>query len=157
MEGPDSGEKSVINSGRERDVEEDRESLILDSTEVQFCPRNKESKDLFKDTLAVSKFEDKTTTRANVEDANQPSQEGRVWNGYENPVSLRSTVPQSCCHGDEPDDDEVSAKDLIGFAWQISRGMVSSNRKTIGNRPAGGPEHMSEVRLLKSHLEMNYF
>ena len=151
MEGPDSSEKSIINSGRERDVEEDRESLILDAIVVQFCTGNKESKDLFKDTFAGSKFEDKTTTRASVEDANQPSQEGRVWNRYENPVSLRSTITQSCCHGDEPDDDDVSAKDLLGFAWQISRGMVSCDRKTLGKQPPASAVHMSEVRLLKSH------
>jgi len=134
--------KTNINRGQERNVEDDGElSVNLDAIEVKFCSganlvkNRKESNDAINcgntkmDWAAnQEKLQDKTTTRANVEDASQPSKEGSVWNRYENVISLKSAVPQSGCHGDEPDDDDISAKDLLCFAWQIAKGMVSQIR-----------------------------
>ena len=160
VEESDSLEKTNMNSGQERNVENDGQLLTLDAIEVKFCSGDnlveikKESKEWINggktkmDHSANKEIQDEITTRANVDDANQSSREGRVWNRYEDPISLRSAVPQSGYHGGEPDDEDVSAKDLLGFAWQIAKGMVSSHLKTIGNRPPAKHEHI-EMNLEK--------
>ena len=162
VEESDSLEKTNINGGQERSVEIDGELLTLDAIEGKFgssdnlVETKKERKEWINggkakmDQPANKEIQDNITTRANAEDANQSNREGRVWNRNEDSISLRSAVPQGGYHGDEPDDDDVSAKEILSFAWQIAKGMVSSHWKTIGNRSPARNEH------IEMNVEKNY-
>ena len=162
VEESDSLEKTNMNGGQERSVEIDGELLTLDAIKGKFASSDnlvetkKERKEWINggktkmDQPANKEIQDNTTTRANAEDANQSNREGRVWNRNEDPISLRGAVPQGGYHRDEPDDDDVSAKEPLSFAWQIAKGMVSSHWKTIGNRSPARNEH------IEMNLEKNY-
>ena len=45
-------------------------------------------------------------------------------------VEDENKIGRDDCHGDGPHDDDFSGKDLLRFAWQIARGMVSSHSVT---------------------------
>lgn len=138
--------KTGMDSGANKDVSDGLEHLTLDEIEVKFCSGNTSkvlsvgnaneikgknvdptSDNDAEELIGSSKFTDEATPPENAEDENEPDGEQRVWNRYENPFALSKVVPQNSCHEDGSRDDDFSAKDLLCFAWQIARGMVSSN------------------------------
>lgn len=140
-------EKTINNSGAKREDEDDGERFALNAVEVQFCSDD-DSKALLIETASQSnetincgkenfdgaanknaegfacssKFKDETATQED-----EKSKKGRMWNDKDFTGS-KSVVPQSSCHEDELDDHDFSAKDLLCFAWQIAKGMVSHHQ-----------------------------
>ena len=64
-----------------------------------------------------SKLNDKTVTQGNDAEELKPDVEGS---------KKLSQVPQNTDHDDVKQDEDLAAKDLLCFAWQIARGMVST-------------------------------
>ena len=66
---------------------------------------------------ACSKINDETVTQGNAVEEPKPDVEGR---------KKFSQVPQNTDYDDVRQDEDFIAKDLLCFAWQIARGMVST-------------------------------
>ena len=64
-----------------------------------------------------SKLTDETVSQENAAEEPKPDVEGR---------KTFSQVPQSTGHDDVEQDEDYIAKDILCFAWQIARGMVST-------------------------------
>ena len=64
-----------------------------------------------------SKLNDETVTQENAAEELTPDVEGS---------KMLSQVPQNADQDDVQQDDDFVAKDLLCFAWQIARGMVST-------------------------------
>ena len=61
----------------------------------------------------------------NVEAADKEKKAEETKPGVENHYESQPVhVTQSGCHGNVQCEEEFTAKDLLGFAWQIARGMV---------------------------------
>ena len=74
------------------------------------------------DSCSVLNNETDVTEKPRAVGEAETDVEDKVWNHYEKePIQ----VPQTGFQGNVEHDEEFTAKDLLGFAWQIARGMVS--------------------------------
>ena len=59
-----------------------------------------------------------------------------------------SRVPQNTDHGDVQQDEDFVAKDLLCFAWQIARGMVSTEMILLTNRTKTKGYNVKKIQLV---------
>ena len=75
-----------------------------------------------KETMDLSKLNVKAAGKEKEAEENKPEMKEGVENHLEaQPVH----VTQSGCHDNVQREEEFNVKDLLSFAWQIARGMVS--------------------------------
>ena len=117
--------KASKDSGENKDVEEIDEHLNADEIKVQFC-NGQESVTSGKANLHSSANDHIDMAWTPSMDNETEGATGMRMNQYDNPPKLKAVTSQSSDYKDGPYDDEFAAKDLLSFAWQIARGMVSS-------------------------------
>ncbi|KAJ7385284.1 hypothetical protein OS493_016355 [Desmophyllum pertusum] len=66
-------------------------------------------------------------SRESTVEGAETGEEGKLLNGYDKDSTQAS---QNSCHGKVQSEEDFIAKDLLSFAWQIARGMVSTRIST---------------------------
>lgn len=101
---------------------------LLEATEVHICCARDSSSVFLANNMKESKESDDRCGETNVDHTEYRSDEELVFSCnliYENvPQETAEDGEENGCLGDEPEDDDFSARDLLRFAWQIARGMV---------------------------------
>ena len=109
----------------QKNYSNDENHLRLAAIEVQFTSNN-ESKALLsgneEKSTDPSKLNMEAAGKEKAAEETKPEMKEGMENHYEaQPVH----VTQSGCHDNVQREEEFDAKDLLSFAWQIARGMVS--------------------------------
>ena len=109
----------------------DDDGECLDETEVQiFIGASDDSKVRFDEDKAESKDSADSCGKLNVDQAAKKEAEEMACSSQSTSENVTPETANNVneSDGDEPYEDDFSPKDLLRFAWQISRGMVSGVR-----------------------------
>ena len=106
-------------------IEDESKALLTNNEEEsEKEPTMKDTPNAVSDSACCSRLNSETvaTEKARAVGEAETDVKEKVWHHYEKePIQ----VPQTGFHGNVEHDEEFTAKDLLGFAWQIARGMVS--------------------------------
>ena len=100
----------------------------MNAKDAKICSALDSSNKFFADNMKESEESDDRRGETNVDHTEYRSNEELVFSCkliYKNvPQETAEDGEENGCLGDEPADDDFSAKDLLRFAWQIAQGMV---------------------------------
>lgn len=118
--------KTNLKGGANWDAKDDEECSALDAIEVCVLDENaKESEN----SASCGKSSAYRATSKDAEDVAWSS-EVKYENLKPENAENKDESGRDGFHGDDPNDNDFSGKDLLGLAWQIARGMVSSQSVT---------------------------